>query len=81
MACMAETVPDSDEQSLQHFISNVDWDTRAVVAQVSQQANNLLRRDDNTALLIDENGFDKKGKHAVSVARQWNARRSKADSC
>ncbi len=81
MERMAEVVPDSDEQSLQHFISNVDWDTTAVMAQVAQETSALLGSSADTALLIDESGFEKKGKHSVGVARQWNGRRGKVDNC
>ena len=81
MERMAEVVPDSDEQSLQHFISNVVWDTDAVMAQVARDASKLLGSPSATALLIDESGFEKKGQHSVGVARQWNGRRGKVDNC
>ena len=81
MERMAEVVPDSDEQSLQHFVSNVEWDTQAVMAQVAREANELLGAPSETALLIDESGFEKKGKYSVGVARQWNGRRGKVDNC
>ncbi len=81
MERMAEVVPDSDEQSLQHFISNADWDTPEVTAQVGREANTLLGRCEDTALLIDESGFEKKGQHSVGVARQWNGRLGKVDNC
>ena len=78
---MAEVVPDSDEQSLHHFIRNVEWDTSAVMRPVAQQANDLLGAPLETALLIDESGFEKKGTHSVGIARQWNGRRGKVDNC
>jgi len=81
MERMAEVVPESDEQSLQHFISNVQWDTQAVMNQVAHNASELLGSCTETALLIDESGFEKKGKHSVGVARQWNGRRGKVDNC
>jgi SRSO17 transposase len=81
MERMAEVVPKSDEQSLQHFISNVDWDARAVMEQVAQEAGELLGAPAETALLFDESGFEKKGKHSVGVGRQWNGRRGKVDNC
>jgi SRSO17 transposase len=81
MERMAEVVPKSDEQSLQHFISNVDWDTNAVMEQVAREASELLGAPTETALLIDESGFEKKGKHSVGVGRQWNGRRGKVDNC
>ena len=65
MERMAEVVPESDEQVLQHFLSNSNWDARAVLDQVALDAG---------ALLIDESGFAKKGEKSVGVAHQWNGR-------
>ena len=36
MEHMAEIVPDTDSQSLQHFISQSDWDEREVLNQVAK---------------------------------------------
>ena len=81
MERMAEVVPDSDEQVLQHFLSNSNWDARAVVDQVARQADALLGGTADSALLIDESGITKKGKKSVGVARQWNGRLGKVDNC
>jgi len=78
---MSEVVPDCDEQALHHFVSNATWDGVAVMNQVALDANKLLGSYTETALLIDESGFEKKGKHSVGVARQWNGRRGKVDNC
>ena len=78
---MAEAVPDADEQQLQHFLSNSAWDERAVLDQVALEASELLASSGDTALLIDESGLTKKGKHSVGVARQWNGRLGKQDNC
>jgi SRSO17 transposase len=37
MEHMAEIVPDTDSQSLQHFISESDWDEREVLNQVAKR--------------------------------------------
>jgi len=81
MERMAEVVPDSDEQVLQHFLSNSNWDGRAVVDQVATEADGLLGGTADSALLIDESGITKKGKKSVGVARQWNGRLGKVDNC
>ena len=81
MERMAEVVPDSDEQVLQHFLSNSNWDARAVAEQVAMEADALLGGSAESALLIDESGLTKKGKKSVGVARQWNGRLGKIDNC
>lgn len=81
MERMAEVVPDSDEQVLQHFLSNSNWDARAVVDQVAAEADGLLGGTAESALLIDESAITKKGKKSVGVARQWNGRLGKVDNC
>jgi SRSO17 transposase len=81
MERMAEVVPDSDEQALQHFLSNSNWDERAVLDQVALEADQLLGGEEDSALLIDESGFTKKGRGSVGVARQYNGRLGKTDNC
>jgi SRSO17 transposase len=81
MERMAEVVPGSNDQALQHFLSNSNWSERAVLDQVALEANELLGGTTDSALLIDESGFAKKGEKSVGVARQWNGRLGKVDNC
>ena len=81
MERMAEVVPDSDDQVLQHFLSNSSWDERGVMDQVALEADELLGGREDSALLIDETAFTKKGGKSVGVARQWNGRLGKVDNC
>jgi len=81
MERMAEVVPDSDEQALQHFLSNSNWNEREVLDQVALEANRQLGGKQDSALHIDESGFGKKGTHSVGVARQYNGRLGKVDNC
>ncbi len=81
MERMAEVVVDSDEQELQHFLSNSTWDERDVLDQVALEADALLGGTQDSALLIDESGITKKGNKSVGVARQWNGRLGKVDNC
>jgi len=81
MERMAEVVPESDEQALQHFLSNSTWDERGVLDQVALEADGLLGGTDESALLIDESGITKKGNKSVGVAHQWNGRLGKVDNC
>jgi SRSO17 transposase len=80
MERMAEVVPDTNEQSFQHFLSNSFWNPQAVMAQVAQDTDALLGGSDNSALYIDESCFKKQGKKSVGVARQWNGRLGKVDN-
>jgi SRSO17 transposase len=80
MERMAEVVPDCNDQALQHFISNSKWDYRAVIDQVALKVSGLFTDPSNTALLIDESGFEKKGKKSVGVDRQWNGRLGKVEN-
>jgi len=80
MERMAEVVPDSCDQSLQHFLSNSNWDERVVMDQVALETSDLIGDGQNTALIIDESYFAKKGIKSVGVARQWNGHLGKVDN-
>jgi SRSO17 transposase len=67
MERMAEVVPGSNDQALQHFLSNSNWSGRAVMDQVALEANKLLGGTTDSALLIDESGFAKKGEKSVEA--------------
>jgi len=62
MERMAEAVPDSNDQALQHFLTNSPWDEQLVVEQVAHDTNELLGGRKNSCLLLDESGLPKKGK-------------------
>jgi SRSO17 transposase len=81
MERMEETVVEADEQRLQHMLTESDWDHRAVLDQVAEEANEWLGGTAESCFLVDESGFAKKGKHSVGVARQWNGRQGKVDNC
>ena len=80
MERMDEAVPDCNYQSLQHFLSHSQWDVRAVLDQVAQEADRHLGESADTGFYIDESSFAKKGERSVGVARQWNGRLGKVDN-
>lgn len=80
MERMEQVVPASNEQALQHFISNSPWDADAVMRQVARGADALLGGHDDTLLIIDESGIPKKGKHSAGVARQWCGQLGKVEN-
>lgn len=81
MQRMEEIVPDSNEQSLQHFLSNSPWDDRGVMDQVALDVDAEIGGHEDTMLLIDESGLPKKGEESVGVARQWCGQLGKVDNC
>jgi SRSO17 transposase len=80
MERMAERIPESNDQALQHFLSCSPWDERPVVDQVAQDANTILKNHPDTGLYIDETGFVKKGTKSVGVHRQWIGQLGKVDN-
>jgi len=79
--CMVESVPDTNSQALQNFISHSPWDAFALMDQISKDVNDLLGNDPDCCLIIDESAFTKKGTKSVGVSRQWNGRLGKVDNC
>ncbi len=80
MERMAEVVPDSNDQVFQNFLTHSSWDYRPVLDRVAEDTNRLFGNRANTGLIIDESGFEKKGKRSVGVARQWNGRLGKVEN-
>lgn len=81
MERMEEAIPESDEQVLQHFLTNSPWSHRDVMDQVALDADSIFVGDRDTCLIIDESGILKKGDKSVGVARQWCGQYGKVDNC
>lgn len=81
MERMAEVVPTSDDQALQHFLSKSPWDEDALIEQIALDANNVVGGGQDTCLLLDESGFPKKGNKSVGVSRQYCGELGKVDNC
>ena len=60
MERMAEAVPFSDDQALQHFLTNSRWDEQLIVDQIAADANNHIGGKQDSCLIIDETGFPRK---------------------
>jgi SRSO17 transposase len=78
---MTEVVPDSEYQSLQHFVTHSPWESRPVMDQVAKDADGLFGGNPDTGLIIDETSFPKAGKKSVAVNRQWCGTLGKVDNC
>jgi SRSO17 transposase len=69
-------------QSLHHFVAKSEWSDDAVLAAVRARVLPVIeRRGRIRALIIDDTGIPKKGKHSVGVARQYCGQLGKQDSC
>lgn len=77
---MAEIVPDTDDQSLQQFLSESKWDENAVMDAIAQRASGVLDSNQDSVLVIDETSFAKKGSHSAGVERQWLGSCGKVDN-
>lgn len=77
----AKIVPDCDNQSLHHFITNSPWDDRAVIDHIQRDVADLIGDPVEGSIHIDESGFPKHGKHSVGVKRQYCGRLGKVENC
>lgn len=69
---MTERIPDSNYQQLQHFISESEWDGKAVMEEVARKTNRSLEfLRGEKGLILDESGNEKAGEKSVGVARQY----------
>ena len=74
----------SDNQALNHFISDSVWDHFLVFDQVAilfYRAIEKLGALANLCLVIDESGNPKKGKSSAGVERQYCGKVGKTDNC
>lgn len=56
---------------MQHFITESNWDERAVIDQVSREVSSILPKRKLTGPIIDESGWVKKGDKSVGVGWQY----------
>jgi SRSO17 transposase len=69
-------------QSLHHFVARADWSDDAVLAAVRARVLPVIEQSGPIrALIIDDTGMPKKGKHSVGVARQYCGQLGKQDNC
>jgi SRSO17 transposase len=81
MERMNEVIPETDYESMQHFISNSPWSAREVMDKVAQDASTMFENCTSVGLLIDESGNGKKGTESVGVSRQYCGQTGKVDNC
>src|ERR1700729_1097528 len=73
----------SEHQRLHHFVADAPWSDQAVLDAVRGCVLERVKRRAGSpeALIIDDTGFPKKGKHSVGVARQYCGQLGKQDNC
>jgi SRSO17 transposase len=60
-----------DYNQMQHFITESNWDARALIDQVARKVSSVLPKRKFTGLIIDESGWVKKGDKSVGVCPQY----------
>jgi SRSO17 transposase len=69
-------------QSMHHFVANAEWSDETMLAAVRGSVLPIIRqRGAIRALIVDDTGMPKKGKHSVGVARQYCGQLGKQDNC
>jgi SRSO17 transposase len=69
-------------QSLHHLVAKSDWSDDAVLAAVRGHVLPIIhKRGPIRALIVDDTGMPKKGRHSVGVARQYCGQLGKQDNC
>lgn len=82
----AQVAPDrvrSKHQSLHHFVADAPWSDAALLGAVREYVLERARRRgaEPEAVLIDDTGMPKQGRHSVGVARQYCGQLGKQDNC
>jgi SRSO17 transposase len=81
MTEMAKTIPDCNNQSLQHFISDSLWDEQGLIYDIQDRLAELIGDKENGSLQLDESGFPKQGNGSAGVQRQYCGRLGKKENC
>jgi SRSO17 transposase len=77
---MAARVAPGEVQQLHHFVSGSPWSVAPLEAVLAAKADELVGGPD-AALVIDDTGMPKQGRHSVGVARQYCGQLGKRANC
>ena len=77
---LADIIPDTNEQQLQHLLTNMVWDETNLNRQRITQRQALDSEGDGV-LIFDDTGFEKRGRHSVGGARQYTGTAGKVTNC
>ena len=81
MCTYAKDVPDCNNQSLQHFVSNSPWAHRPVINHIQRDVTEAIGDKNNGSIHVDECCFPKQGKDSVGAAPQYCGRLGKTANC
>jgi len=81
MTSYARNIEGTNNQRVQHFISDSPWDEKPIIDQIQVDVTNLIGDKINGSIHIDESGFKKDGKDSVGVKRQYLGRLGKIENC
>jgi SRSO17 transposase len=81
MCSYAKEVPDCNNQSLQHFVSNSPWKHQPVLDHIQRDVIEAIGDLEHGSIHIDECCFPKQGNDSVGVKRQHCGRLGKTANC
>jgi len=81
MSTYPENVPDCNNQSLHHFISNSPWKYQPVIDQIQDDVVDAIGDYTHGSLHVDECCYPKQGKNSVGTAHQYCGRLGKIANC
>jgi len=81
MCTYPKDVPDCNNQSLQHFVSNSPWDHRPVLDHIQRDVTEAIGDKNHGSIHVDECCFPKQGKGSVGTAPQYCGRLGKVANC
>jgi len=77
---LAEVLPGTNSQTLNHLVSEMVWDEDALNAQrIGVMLS--MKTEGDAALVFDDTGFAKQGRHSVGVQRQYSGTLGKVANC
>src|SRR5215203_5264113 len=77
---LSRRVPGGNEQNLQQFVNQSPWDPGPILRAYRARMAAAFATDAG-AIVIDDTGFPKQGKHSVGVARQYSGTLGKRANC
>ena len=77
---LAGVLPGTNQQRLHHLLTDLIWDEQDLNRQRLEHLLGLGSEGDG-ALVFDDTGFGKQGRHSVGVARQYSGTLGKVSNC
>ncbi len=81
MTNISDAIPDYNNQSATHFISNSPWDEKGLIEHIQNDVIKLIGDPKHGSIHLDESGFPKKGNDSAGVKRQYCGRLGKVENC